>query len=87
MYSIILEKRVAKYISSCPVKHQTQLKAKILSLKNDPYPIDSKQLKGFEPYLRTDLGEYRIIYKVGDKIISVILVGKRNDDEVYKILF
>lgn len=84
MYSIKLEKRVVKYIDTCPLKHQAQLKAKVYSLKDNPYPNDYKHIKGFPPYLRVDLGEYRIIYKVENTMIFIVLVGKRNDDEVYK---
>ncbi len=39
-------------------------------------------------FLRVDSGEYRIVYRVNEeeKTIYVILIEKRNDDEVYKIL-
>ncbi|MCC2646190.1 MAG: Cytotoxic translational repressor of toxin-antitoxin system RelE [Rickettsiaceae bacterium] len=84
MYELHIEKRVIKYISLCPLKHQSQLKAKILSLKENPTPNDSKQLKGFDPYLRVDSGEYRIIYKIQENNVFIIHVGKRNDEEVYK---
>ena len=84
MYDIYLEKRVTKYILCCPIKHQNQLRIKILSLKEEPYPNDHKQLKGYRSYLRVDSGEYRIIYKIDDNSVFIILVGKRNDNEVYK---
>ncbi|AAY61453.1 putative cytotoxic translational repressor of toxin-antitoxin (TA) system RelE [Rickettsia felis str. Pedreira] len=32
------------------------------------------------------IGEYRIIYRFNETTIYVILVGKRNDSEVYKLL-
>jgi mRNA interferase RelE/StbE len=42
----------------------------------------------FRDYKKVDSGEYRIVYRVSDeeKTIYVILIEKRNDDEVYKIL-
>lgn len=54
----------------------------------EPLPTDSKQLKGYPNYYRVDSGEYRIVYryKPEDDLVEVILVGKRNDDEVYKKL-
>jgi len=33
-----------------------------------------------------DCGEYRIIYYVDGEVLRVPLIGKRNDDEVYKRL-
>ena len=44
------------------------------------------QLKGY-PYYRADVGEYRIIYEIEESILLlVILIGKRNDGDVYKKL-
>jgi mRNA interferase RelE/StbE len=47
-----------------------------------------KQLKGYPGYYRVDSGEYRIVYRfhVNEDLVEVILVGKRNDDDVYKKL-
>lgn len=33
-----------------------------------------------------DQGEYRIVYRFDDRSVSILVVGKRNDDEVYKKL-
>jgi mRNA interferase RelE/StbE len=51
----------------------------------NPKPHDSKELKG-QPYRRTDIGEYRIIYRVEENVLKIALVGKRNDSAVYKKL-
>jgi mRNA interferase RelE/StbE len=66
-------------------KHVRQLAQKILDLRKQPYPNDSKQLKGY-PYHRVDSGEYRIVYRVEGELLVIALVGKRNDDEVYRNL-
>ena len=52
---------------------------------SNPNPIDSIQLTG-SPYMRTDIGEYRIIYNVEDDCLRVYYTDKRNDAEVYKPL-
>lgn len=47
---------------------------------------DSKQLKN-SPYFRADVGEYRVIYEIeNDTMLLLILIGKRNDDDIYKKL-
>jgi len=51
----------------------------------DPEPTESSQLIGY-PYRRADIGEYRIVYRVEEDCLKVALVGKRNDDEVYRQL-
>lgn len=68
-----------------PPKQCKQVVRKILSLMEEPMPTDSINLAGY-PYRRADIGEYRIIYRVENDLLKVALVGKRNDDEVYKKL-
>ncbi|WP_341788410.1 type II toxin-antitoxin system RelE/ParE family toxin [Rickettsia endosymbiont of Lasioglossum villosulum] len=86
MREIVLEKRVIKTLERYPEKHQRQIKNKILSLMENPIPNDSKLLVSYSHFHRCDIGEYRIIYSFNESTIYVILVGKRNDSEVYKLL-
>jgi mRNA interferase RelE/StbE len=66
-------------------KHARQVLMKLLDLCVDPSPLDSKLLKGTTgEFQRVDSGEYRIIYRVHGELLHVALIGKRNDDEVYK---
>jgi len=51
----------------------------------NPKPRDSKELKGY-PYRGTDIGEYRIIYRLEEDVLKIALVGKRNDSAVYREL-
>ncbi|MEG3862835.1 type II toxin-antitoxin system RelE family toxin [Microcoleus sp. herbarium12] len=69
-------------------KIAAQIAKKVLALNVDPLPNDSKQLIGYSGYYRVDSGEYRIIYNFNpeEDLVEIILVGKRNDDEVYKKL-
>jgi mRNA interferase RelE/StbE len=69
-------------------KIAAQIAKKVLALNVDPLPNDSKQLIGYPGYYRVDSGEYRIIYNFNpeEDLVEIILVGKRNDDEVYKKL-
>lgn len=79
---------VLNFLKGLQPKIAAQIAKKTLSLNLDPLPPDSKQLKGYPGYYRVDCGEYRIVYKFypKDDLVEVILVGKRNDDDVYKKL-
>lgn len=87
MLLIDLKPKAKKFINTLPPKHKRQVKDSILSLRETPVPHDSKKLLGYEDYIRIDIGEYRIIYRyeVDKKLITVVLVGKRNDDDIYRI--
>ena len=86
MLKIDLSKRSQKFLTQLPPKQARQITTKILGLRTNPEPPDSSKLKGFENYRRADFGEYRIIYYVKEDVLMILLVGKRNDDEVYKQL-
>lgn len=79
---------VLDFIKRLPPKIRSQISGKVMSLNLDAFPNDSKQLKGYPGYYRVDSGEYRIIYTYNSEtdVVTIILVGKRNDDEVYKRL-
>lgn len=86
MPKLDLKPRTVKFIFSLPPKHKQQIKNYILNLGQNPLPSDSKKLIGYDPYLRADAGEYRIIYRYDQlaDLVTIILIGKRNGDEVYK---
>lgn len=85
MLTINLSKDAARFLERAHPKHAAQLARKLYALREHPHPPDSQLLKGY-PFLRVDSGEYRIIYEVSDDTLSILLIGKRNDDAVYKKL-
>ena len=75
----------AKFVADLPPKQFRQVWLKVLALLAEPYPHDTAQLSGY-PFHRVDAGEYRIVYRATETEIELLLVGKRNDDEIYKQL-
>lgn len=86
MIEIDTKSRATKFIKTLPKKHRRQIKDYILKFQKQPVPHDSKHLTGYKPYMRADCGEYRIIYRFDNKkdLVTIVLIGKRNGDEVYK---
>jgi len=78
-----ITKQVLKFFRPLPAKQYRQVFNKVLALMEDPEPPDSSPLVGY-PYRRADIGEYRIVYRVEEDCLKVALIGKRNDDEVYR---
>ncbi len=85
MLKLKISKDAQKFLDMLPPKQFRQVVKKVFALLDDPHPHDSKELKGYT-FLRSDVGEYRIIYDVEVDTLRLILVGKRNDGEVYRRL-
>ena len=81
-----LSKRARKFLGRLAAKQVRQITTKIDKLCADPRLHDSETLRGYPGLLRNDQGEFRITYRYTDATLFVILVGKRNDDEVYRAL-
>lgn len=86
MLKIEISKRAGKFLKKLNPKQARQLAIKIQDLRSNPQPHDSQLLKGFAPLRRVDMGEYRIVYVVDKDILKIALIGKRNDDAIYKEL-
>lgn len=83
MHTLLVEEGVIKALEKLPSKAFRQVMLKILSLQVTPLPHDCKRVG---PGYRVDSGEYRVMYFIDAKepLIRVVLVGKRNDDDVYR---
>jgi len=85
MLKLLVSKKAQKFLDDLPPKQFRQIIKKVFALLEDPRPHDSEELRGY-PFLRTDVGEYRIIYDLQGDTLRLIIVGKRNDDEIYRKL-
>jgi mRNA interferase RelE/StbE len=85
MRKLALTHSAEKFWSALEPKLYKQIGRAVLGLLRNPDPHDSAILKGAkEGERRVDAGEYRIIYTVDDDTIEILVIGKRNDSEVYK---
>jgi mRNA interferase RelE/StbE len=87
MLKIQLSKRAAKFLSSLPTKQAKQILSAIDETAKNPSSVISEKLKGYKDCERVTIGEYRFIFRIQQNvlILNVLIIGKRNDDEVYKI--
>jgi mRNA interferase RelE/StbE len=83
---LAFDRDVPKFLSDLAGKQYKQIVAKILDLAKDPEPLDSQPLHGYEELRRIDSGEFRVVYRYDDDTAFIEIVGKRNDDEVYRDL-
>ena len=86
MHAIDLSRQAAAFLEALPVKQARQIAEKLQKLASDPEALPSELLKGYSPMRRLRAGEYRIIFTVEERTIKVRIIGKRNDDDIYKAL-
>ena len=71
-----------RFLERLDAKQYRQVVRRIFALAADATPPDSAWLEGSK-LRRVDQGEYRIVYSFDTDTVFIIIVGKRNDDEVY----
>lgn len=82
-----VSRQAGRVIRVLPAKQYKQVVATMLALLTNPEPHNSRQLNGTrDDNRRVDVGEYRVVYRVGGELLLVAVVGKRNDDDVYNLL-
>ena len=81
-----LSKQAAEFLRRLPSKQARQIAEKLRALEADAFALPSEALKGYAPMRRLKSGEFRIIFAVETEMIEVRLIGKRNDDEIYRAL-
>ena len=82
---IELSKQAIKFLKRLPEKQEKQVVRRIEVLAQSPRAPDTRKMSGSDCF-RVDSGEYRIIYNVQSDTLFVWIVGKRNDNEVYRKL-
>lgn len=85
MQKIDIFKQPSKFLKNLPPKQQRQVAERMHGLLLGVHPLDSKKLKGI-PFHRIDVGEYRVVYEWNETTVFIVVVGKRNDSHVYRLL-
>jgi mRNA interferase RelE/StbE len=86
MRKIDLSKQALEFLRRLPGKPARQIAEKLELLTEDAERLPSEQLKGYSPMRRLRAGEFRIVFRLDSDVVKIVLIGKRNDDEIYKLL-
>lgn len=82
-YTVFVERYAQKQIINLDRKIIPAIKNAIAGLAENPRPQGYKKLKGEEAY-RIRVRDYRIIYEIDDKKITVIVITVGHRKEVYR---
>lgn len=84
MLKLKLSREADRFLQKIPAKHGKQVAERILTLQEDPAALPTEDVKGYSPFRRLKSGEYRVVYFIENETFHVTLIGKRNDDEIYR---
>jgi mRNA interferase RelE/StbE len=86
VYTIEIRPRARRSLRQLDAPARKIIANAIDGLTSEPRPADTTALKGHRPWLRTRVGDYRIIFAVDDgaRLITVAAIGHRR--EVYRDL-
>jgi mRNA interferase RelE/StbE len=82
-YAVQLKPSARKELESLPDTVLARVLRRIESLANDPRPAGCKKLKGYKNQWRIRIGDWRVVYIIGDaaRLLSVTRIAHRR--EVY----
>lgn len=82
IYQVLVEKQVQKTLEKIPPPFYTQIKRSILQLAHNPRPVGYIKLKNRDGY-RIRIGEYRVIYDIKDKTLTVLVLKVGHRKSIY----
>jgi mRNA interferase RelE/StbE len=82
MYQLLIEKQVEKELEKIPEPDYSRIWISIKNLAINPRPSGFKKLKG-RPGYRIRQGDYRIVYEISDRILTVFIVAAGHRKDIY----
>jgi mRNA interferase RelE/StbE len=83
---VVVEDGVARAIRKLGRDAQRQVVARLERLAEDPRPPGSKKIEGTEDLHRVRVGGYRIVYRIEDQVLLVLVVRVAHRSDVYRRL-
>jgi len=83
MYKLKILPQAQKDLDQSHGKIFSSLKNKIIHLMNEPRPYGALKLTNEEGY-RIRIGDYRVLYRIDDKVKEVFIYRIKHRKEVYR---
>ncbi len=81
---MVVEDGAARAIRKLGRDAQRQVVAKLERLADNPRRPGSKKLEGTEDLHRVRVGDYRIVYRIEDQVLLVLVVRVAHRSDVYR---
>jgi mRNA interferase RelE/StbE len=85
-YRVVVLPAARRHLQRLDPAARRRVAALIDSLTNDPRPAGMRALRGMPGLLRVRSGDYRVVYRVEDRELLVLVVALGHRREVYRSL-
>jgi mRNA interferase RelE/StbE len=83
-YSVEVTAKARKSLQKIDPIFAKKIRDRLRSLENNPRPADCIKLEGTEDVYRTRVGRYRIIYKIFDSKVYIVIVNIDHRKDIYR---
>jgi mRNA interferase RelE/StbE len=83
-YRVLVPPRVEKQIARIAEPYRGRIFQALRRLAEDPRPMGSRKLVDHDDAYRIRVGDYRVIYEIEDKIITVTVTRVAKRSEAYR---
>lgn len=83
-YKIEFLKTAQKEFYRLPQQIQERIAKKLETLKTNPYPSGVKALKNGQGRLRLRVGDYRVIYRVENDVLVILIITVGHRKNIYR---
>lgn len=85
-YQIRVKPQAEKSLAKIPHPHRRRIAKVIDALVRTPRPGGCKKLVGADDAYRIRVGDYRIVYEIVDKILTVYIIRVAHRKDIYRSL-
>jgi mRNA interferase RelE/StbE len=82
MYQLVIDRYAQKQLGKISPPHFNRIIKAINELSENPRPVGYRKLTG-RPGYRIRIGDYRVIYNIEDKILTVFVIDIGHRKEIY----
>jgi mRNA interferase RelE/StbE len=83
-YRIEVKARAEKALAKIPHPHRRRIAKAIDGLARAPRPAGCTQLAGADDAYRIRVGDYRVVYRIADKVLIVYVIRVAHRKDVYR---
>jgi mRNA interferase RelE/StbE len=77
MFEIFLSRQAKKFLESLDEESRVRIKEKLMTLKENPFSIPYRKIKGRNSTYRIRIGDFRVIYSVRESEIRILKIDRR----------